>query len=122
MLKIKPRMMHGRWSRKLGTYGAERDLFAKYSVKEVRLLKGGYTSIEIVGPKKSHFLMSCARPLTIISPPLNEGENARKREVPLYFVSPMHGSGKIQGAEYFAEIDGELVAYRPAGGGTITEL
>jgi len=115
-------MMHGRWSRKLGTYGPSRDLFAKYNVGQIRTTAGGYTSIEIQGPKKSHFLMSCARPLTIIAPPEVEGGNAIKKQVPLYFVSPMHGSGKIQGATYFAEIDGELVAYRPAGGGTITEL
>lgn len=115
-------MMHGRWNRKLGTYGPSRDLFEKYSVGEMRDLKGGYKSIQINGPKKEFFLMSCAKPLTIISPPIEDGGNAQKVEVPLFFVSPMHGSGSIQGATYFALINGELVAYKGAGGGCITEL
>lgn len=122
MLKIRPRMMHGKWSRKLGTYGPERDIFEKYSVGKMLDLKGGYKSIQIIGPKKEFVLMSCARPLTIISPPKEEGGNAQKVEVPLFFVSPMNGSGSIQGATYFALINNELVAYKGAGGGCISEL
>jgi hypothetical protein len=121
-MNIKPKYIHGRYSRKLGTYGPERNLFEKYEVGTIRTNDKGYTFIEIKGPKKTFSLISCAKQLTIISPPEVEGGNAIQKKVPLYFVSPMHGSGKLQGAEYFAEIDGELVAYRPAGGGTITPL
>lgn len=100
----------------------ERNLFEKYEVTSVRKTDNGYTFIEVKGPKKTHQLISCAKPLTIISPPEVEGGNAIKKQVPLYFVSPMSGSGKIQGAEYFAEINGELVAYRKAGGGCVEPL
>lgn len=121
-MKIKPTMVHGRYSRKLKAYGPERNLFEGYSVTGIRMSAAGFETIEITGPRKVFYLHACARPLTIISPPEVEGGNAMQKKVPLYFVSPMHGSGKIQGAEYFAEIDGELVAYRPAGGGTIRPL
>lgn len=121
-MKIKPTMVHGRYSRKLKAYGPERDLFEKYSVGTIRKNDKGYTFIEIIGPRKTFALVSCAKPLTIISPPEVNGGPAIQKKVPLYFVSPMDGSGSIQGAEYFAEIEGELVAYRPAGGGTIRPL
>lgn len=114
--------MHGKWSRKLGTYGPEKNIFEKYSVGSIRKTEHGYTFIEIVGPKKTFSLISCAKPLTIIAPPEVEDGPAIKKEVPLYFVSPMNGSGKIQGAEYFAEIEGELVAYRSAGGNSVEPL
>lgn len=115
-MKIKPRFVLGRYNRKTGTRGPERDLFEKYEVLSSRQLQGGYTAIEIKGPKKTHVLMSCARPLTIISPPIVDGGDAIQIKVPLYFVSPMYGTGQIQGATYFAEIGGELVAYRGSGG------
>lgn len=118
-MKIRERLVH-KYCRTGKT--KVKNLFEGYSVTEVKKLSGGYTSIAIKGPRKTFSLISCARPLTIISPPEVEGGNAIKREVPLYFVSPMKGSGKIQGAEFFAEIDGELVAYRPAGAGTVEPL
>lgn len=101
----------------------ERNLFEKYQVGTIRTTENGYTFIEIRGPKKTFSLISCAKPLTIIAPPEVEDGDAVKKVVPLFFVSPMGGgSGKIQGAEYFAEIEGELVAYRSVGGGCLEPL
>lgn len=115
-LKIRPKFVHGRWSRRLNDYGPVRNIFEDYKITEISELKGGYTAIQIRGPRKVHQLISCARPLTIISPPEVEGGNASQNQVPLYFVSPMNGgSGQIQGATYFAVIDDELVAYQGSG-------
>jgi hypothetical protein len=120
-MKIKPRFVLGRYNRRTGTRGPERDLFEKYQVGTIRKTEHGYTFVEIIGPRKTFSLMSCALPLTIISPPEVDGGDAIQRKVPLYFVSPMNGTGQIQGATYFAEIDGELVAYR-GGGGSVYPL
>jgi hypothetical protein len=119
-MKIKPRYVRKYHSTAKPT--KERNLFEKYEVGTIRKTEGGYTCIEIVGPKKTFSLMSCARPLTIIAPPEVEDGPAIKKEVPLFFVSPMNGAGKIQGADYFAEINGELVAYRSVGRGTVEPL
>lgn len=119
-MKIKPRYV--RKFHSTNKPSTERNLFEKYEVGEIRKTEQGYTFIEIKGPKKTFSLISCVKPLTIISPPEVEGGNAIQKKVPLYFVSPMNGSGSIQGAEYFAEIEGELVAYKSAGGGTVRPL
>lgn len=89
-----------------------RNLFENYRVLSKGRSDHGYTFFDIKGPRKTFLIVSCARPLTIISPPDVDGGPAIKREVPLYFVSGMKGAKSIQGATFFAEIDGELVPYR----------
>lgn len=117
-ITIRPRMIHGRFSRKKGTYGPERNMFEGYQVVNVTMTKIG-RRIQIQGPKKEFFLYQTANPLTIIAPPEVEGGDAIKRAVPLFFVSGMTSSGNIQGAEYFALIENELVAYRSRGAGIV---
>lgn len=119
-MKIRPKIV-SRYLRKAGAFGPGRNLFEGYEVVEVRDTKIG-KSITIKGPKKEFTLYQTAKGLTIIAPPANEGENAIQQTVPLFFVSPMKSSGKIQGAEYFALINDELVAYRSVGGGLVEEL
>lgn len=120
-MNIKPRYVRKFHSTNKPT--TERNLFDKYEVGTIRTTENGYTFIEIKGPKKTFSLISCAKPLTIIAPPEVENGPAIKKQVPLFFVSPMGGgTGKIQGAEYFAEIEGELVAYRSVGGGCVEPL
>lgn len=114
--------MVSKWNGKRKEWSPARDLFEKYQVTEVKKTDHGYTRIEVKGPKQTFYLMSCVKPLTIIAPPENDGEPARKTEVPLFFVSGMTSSGKIQGAEFFAEINGELVAYRTVRGNSVEPL
>lgn len=121
MFTIRPLKVRGKFSRKLGDYGAERDLFAGYTVLSVDDTKIG-RRVRIQGPKKEFFLYECRNPLTIISPPLVDGENARKQVVPLFFVSGMTSSGSIQGAQYFALINNELVAYKSSSGNCVEPL
>lgn len=122
MMKIKP-VYVTKYTSGLGkTRSASRNLFEKYEVGDIRKTDHGYTFIQIVGPRKTFSLISCAKPLTIIAPPEVEDGPAIKREVPLYFVSPMKGAKSIQGATYFAEINGELVPYRSTGGNCVAPL
>lgn len=119
MMKIKP-VYVTKYTSGLGkTRSASRNLFEKYEVGDIRKTDHGYTFIQIVGPRKTFSLISCAKPLTIIAPPEVEDGPAIKREVPLYFVS---GASSIRGATYFAEINGELVPYRSAGGNCVAPL
>lgn len=121
-MKIKP-VYVTKYTSGLGkTRTSTRNLFDKYEVITVRTTDHGFTFIEIKGPRKTFSLISCAKLLTIIAPPEVEDGPALKREVPLYFVSPMTGARSIQGATYFAEIDGELVPYRSTGGNCVEPL
>lgn len=121
-MKIKP-VYVTKYTSGLGkTRTSARNLFDKYEVITVRTTDHGFTFIEIKGPRKTFSLISCAKLLTIIAPPEVEDGPAIKREVPLYFVSPMKGARSIQGATHFAEIDGELVAYRSTGGNCVAPL
>lgn len=143
-MKIKPRMMHGRWNRKLNGYGPERDLFEKFEVVEVkeRLAVDSalpqrvelsvdrariFKTVRIKGPKVDYFLDECVAPLKIVEPATEGDKKWVTKFVPLFYVSPLRSGSmssnvKIQGATYFAEIDGELVAYKGSGGGFVQPL
>lgn len=90
-----------------------KNIFQKYVVEQVRDSSIGRVVV-INGPKKQYNLYQCRNPLTIIKPPLKDGDPAIQIKVPLFFV----GVGKIQGCIFFAEIDGELVPYTRKGQGS----
>ena len=119
-IRIRPRPIQ-RFDRKLGDYAPARDLFAGYKVGEIAMTKIG-RRIQILGPKKEFFLYEARNGLTIIAPPKEDGGDAIKQHVPLFFVSGMSSSGKIQGADFFALIDDELVAYRSEGQNRVAPL
>ena len=143
-MKIKPRMIHGRWSKKLNTYGPQRDAFEKFEEVEVKerlavdnaLPKRAQLSVDrarifktvrIKGPKVEYFLDECVVPLKIVEPATDPDKKWITKFVPLFYVSPLRSGSmssnvKIQGAAYFAEIDGELVAYRGSGAGFVEPL
>lgn len=104
------------------THTSKRNLFEKYEVAAIEKTHDGYTLIVIRGSRKTFTLVSCVHPLTIVSPPEKKDDPVTKREVPLYFVSPTRGAKSINGATYFAEIDGELVAYKSSGRYSIQPL
>lgn len=119
-MKIRARMIQKRHVT-TSTWGT-RNLFEKYKVTNMRISENGTKYIEVTGPKQTYTLVSTMKKLQIVIPPEKDGEKAIKKEVPFFYVSPMTSSGKIQGADFFAEIDGELVAYRSIRGNSVTPL
>jgi len=101
-----------KFDRKSGDYSKIVNVFEKYTVEKVEDTKIG-KAITINGPRKSFRLYQNVKGLTIVLPPKVDGESAKSIKVPLFYVSPMmNGAGSIQGCQYFALINDELVAYR----------
>lgn len=121
-MKIREVRVPGRYDTKLRQWGPSKNLFERYEVINVYDSGYGAKTIEIRGPTRIHILRSCVNHLTIIEPPKADGESATQKKVPLYFVSCFHGASKIKGAAFFAEIDGELVAYRSLGSSRVAPL
>jgi len=93
-----------------------KNLFEKYTISNVCNSVIGRV-ITVQGPKKTFTLYECMNPLTIIAPPAEDFAPAIQKKVPLFWVTTEERRvGKIQGCEYFAEINGELVPYTKAGG------
>ena len=119
-MRIKPRYISGKWSRRLNDYGPRRDMFEKYVVESVRNTDHGLI-ISIRGPKVMYTLMPCKNPLKIVD--FDESTNQAKTDFALlYYVSPFTGGGKIKHATHFAEINGELVAYTTSGSGFLRQV
>lgn len=127
MLKIKEKIWR-KYSKKTGGYTNIVSVFEKYKIGRVSTSDKGYTTIEIVGPKQTFVLVSTSKPLKKLSPPLNDGDNAIVKEMPLFFVTTnkmsYYGSAvtKIQGATHFALDGDELIAYKTSGRGLVEEL
>jgi hypothetical protein len=121
MLTIRPRI-YRKFNRKTKQYDRVVNVFEKYKVTRDETSEKGYRTLEITGPKQKFYLTNTARPLKVLAPPTEEGGNATCTEYPLFFVSPMMSSGKIQGAQYFALDGNELVAYRSTGKGLVEKL
>lgn len=111
-----------KFNRKTGQYDRVTSVFDKYKIGRVETSINGYKTIEVIGPKQIFVLCQCAKNLKIIAPPLNDGENARVKELPLFFVTTNVKCTTIQGACHFA-LDGEtLIPYRSSGRGLVEEL
>jgi len=126
-MRIKETIIN-KYNRKTGNFDRKVNVFEKYTVGKMETSEGGWTRIEVKGPKQNFLLCSTFSPLKVCRPGLPV------KELPLFYVTSdanhFYGNprlgfpsvAKIQGATHFALENDELIPYKSSGRGLVSEL